>query len=98
MLYAFMAYRRHMTSAMTSLVRELINYLMLSLHLERLSDIRNTQPEFSEVKLPLPIDGELTASNISYRFSENQPLVLSNLSFTLASGEMMGVTGPSRLR
>ncbi|MFT6437608.1 MAG: ATP-binding cassette subfamily B protein RaxB [Candidatus Azotimanducaceae bacterium] len=95
MLYAFMAYRRHMTSAITSLIRELVNYLMLSLHLERLADIRNTPSEFAEVRLPLPIDGAIELSNVGYRFSESQPWVMKNLSFKLETGETMGITGPS---
>mgnify|MGYP001578680115 CR=1 FL=1 len=95
MLYAFMAYRRHLTAAITSLVRELVNYLMLSLHLERLSDIRNTPSEFPEIRLPLPIDGAIKVTDIGYRFGENQPWIIKNLSFELGAGEMMGITGPS---
>jgi len=95
MLYAFMAYRRHMTAAITSLIAELVNYLMLSLHLERLSDIRNTPPEFEEIRLPLPIDGAIALNNIGHRFSENQDWVLNDVSFTLDTGEMLAITGPS---
>jgi len=95
MLYAFMAYRRHLTTAITSLVGELVKYLMLSLHIERLSDIRNTPSEFPEVRLPIPIDGAIKVTNIGYRFSEHQPWVIKNLKFELDTGEMMGITGPS---
>ena len=95
MLYAFMAYRRHLTAAITSLVRELVKYLMLSLHIERLSDIRNTPSEFPEVRLPVPIDGAIKVINIGYRFSEHQPWVIKNLNFELGAGEVMGITGPS---
>ena len=95
MLYAFMAYRRHLTAAITSLVRELVKYLMLSLHVERLSDIRNTPSEFPEVRLPVPIDGAIKVTNIGYRFSEHQPWVIKNLNFELGAGEVMGITGPS---
>lgn len=95
MLYAFMAYRRHMTSAITSLIQELVSYLMLSLHLERLSDIRNTPSEFKEIRLPLPVNGAIKLSNVGYRFTESQPWVIENLSFKLDAGEVMGISGPS---
>jgi ATP-binding cassette subfamily B protein RaxB len=45
MLYAFMSYQWHFSSAMTSLINQLIKIMMIKLHLERLADIALTPME-----------------------------------------------------
>ena len=71
---------------------------MLGLHLERVSDITQTPLEASldtQSTLMLPITGQLTAKNIAYRYSPNDPQVFSELSFDVDKGEFVALFGPS---
>src|SRR5690606_19487890 len=47
MLLAFMAYRNNFSSAASALIDKYIEYRMLDLHLERVSDIVFTEPEIT---------------------------------------------------
>lgn len=98
MLYAFMAYRNHFNGAMNSLINQLIQFLMVSLHLERTADIALSRMEEgleSPAVFSLPYDGSLQASSISFRFSTADPWVFRKLSFDLDPGEFLMIYGPS---
>ncbi len=44
---------------------------------------------------PGPIRGALEASHVSFRYSEDDPLVLDDVSFSASPGEMIALVGPS---
>ncbi|MBD3647228.1 MAG: ATP-binding cassette domain-containing protein, partial [Pseudomonadales bacterium] len=95
MLYAFLAWRNHLVDATTSLVTELIKYLMLSLHMERLADIQLAEPEPVSESDPIPVEGHLALREAAFRYSPREPWVVSNCSFFLGSGESLAIFGPS---
>ena len=95
MLYAFLAYRNHMTNAMTSLVDELVAYLMLSLHLERLADIKLAEPEPDEGPIRQLAPQEIELRNVAWRYASTEPLLFDNVSFRLRAGEALAIHGPS---
>lgn len=96
MLYAFMAYRSHMTGAVNSLVDEFVKFLMLSLHLERLADIQQEAPEPTTVaNPPTSIAGELNCRDLGFRYSNRDPWIFNDISFHLQPGESLAVAGPS---
>lgn len=96
MLYAFLAWRGHLSSAIDSLVDALMKYLMLSLHLERLADISDALPESGQcVDSDLPIDGRLRLSDGGFRYGPRDAFVFRHLNLELAAGEALAVIGPS---
>lgn len=96
MLYAFLAYRNHMTSAVTSLVNEFVRFLMLSLHMERLADIQLAVPEDEQDgKPPVPIEGRLSLRDAAFRYGAHDPDVFAHVSFDIAPGESVAIFGPS---
>ncbi|MCB1691991.1 MAG: peptidase domain-containing ABC transporter, partial [Pseudomonadales bacterium] len=96
MLYAFLAWRSHMTSATTSLVNEYIRFLMLSLHLERLADIQSAAPEpGGESALVFPIEGGLELVDATFRYAPDDPVILDNVGVRVAAGEALAIFGPS---
>ena len=96
MLYAFMAYRSHLVSAVTSLVNEFIRFLMLSLHLERLSDIQLAPTDAANTqRLALPINGGLRLERVSFRHSDQHPWILAELDLAIFPGDCLCILGPS---
>ena len=98
MLYAFMAYRSNFSGAVLSIIDQLIQYWMLDLHLERLSDITQTEQEFginSSSNLILPLTGALSTSEVSYSYSEKEPPIFKNISMQIDAGDFVAIMGPS---
>ncbi|KAA0201857.1 hypothetical protein HAZT_HAZT011772, partial [Hyalella azteca] len=47
----------------------------------------------ANIKPGWPTTGQIDFRNVSLRYEENQPLVLKNISFTITSGEKIGIVG-----
>lgn len=98
MIFAFLAYRLQFTTAVRSLIDEAIAFRMLSLHLDRLSDIALTDedPGFSEpVTCPHVFKGEIELRNISFAYGKHEPQVLDGVDLHIKPGEHVAITGPS---
>jgi ATP-binding cassette subfamily B protein RaxB len=97
-VFAFMAYRQHFTERSVSLVEKALEFRILGLHLERLSDIALTPVEKGHAQ-PLSyireIEGGLELRNVFFRYSETEPFVLENINLKVEPGEFVTVTGPS---
>jgi len=103
MFYAFLTYKACFIHVMDSLVTNWLEYRVIDVHLERLSDI-----VFSPVDNNVPmktgdepldadsvINGTVEARNLGFRYSEQEPFVFRNLNFTIAAGESVAITGRS---
>lgn len=95
MIFAFMAYRDHFNSSLTSLIELVIEFRMLNLHLERLSDIATTDPDPSGGIVKTIEMGKIEVQSVSFRYDESQPDVLEDASFVIHKGESIGLIGPS---
>lgn len=65
---------------------------------ERLGDILNapTEPVMSASRASLPaIQGGVSFDHVSFRYREDRPAVLSDVSIDISPGEMLGIVGPS---
>jgi ATP-binding cassette subfamily B protein RaxB len=96
MLFAFVAYKEQFSARVAGLIDKLVELRMLSLQGERLADIVLTPPE--EQSPPVPVDGidsSLEVRGICFRYSDTEPFVLLNCSFTVAPGESLAIVGPS---
>jgi ATP-binding cassette, subfamily B, bacterial CvaB/MchF/RaxB len=95
MIFAFMAYRDHFNSSLTSLIDLIIEFRMLRLHLDRLSDIATTNPDPSGgINIKIEI-GKIEFQSVSFRYDDGQPEVIDNASFVINKGESVGLIGPS---
>jgi ATP-binding cassette, subfamily B, bacterial CvaB/MchF/RaxB len=98
MIFAFIAYKRSFIQKAVSLVEKGIEFRILDLHLERISDIAMTPPEPGHDR-PLsyarPVSGRIELRNVGFRYAETEPLVLEKVSLAIAAGEFVVVTGPS---
>lgn len=101
MLVAFLAFQIRFSTSITDLINNYFEFKMLSVHTERLADIVlhpkerqgkevvNYPKEFAE------LSDIIDVNNLSFRYSDNSPLLFQNLSFSLKKGEILAITGRS---
>lgn len=100
MLIAFLSYRSLFTERAATLIDKLLQFRLASVQLERLADIvcSDVEPAFRE---PVTASGSrgkpfsLHVSGVSYRYAEDTPAVLHDVSLQVASGEHVVITGAS---
>lgn len=97
MVFAFITYKQQFISKANLLIEKALDFGIVGLHLERLSDIALTPLEAGHEK-PLvtrPICGNIEARNVSFRYSETEEFVLQNVNFAVGPGQFATITGPS---
>lgn len=100
MLFAFFAYKEQFALRVSGLIDKLVELKMLKLQGERLSDIVLTAPEQEVVGSLLSaqtgkVAPRLELSDVSFRYSDAEPEVLTGLSFVIEPGESVAIVGPS---
>jgi ABC-type bacteriocin/lantibiotic exporter with double-glycine peptidase domain len=64
--------------------------------LERLKPILEAEPETSAGTAdPGDLSGQITFSHVSFRYGEDKPLVLDDISFNIDPGEFVAIVGPT---
>jgi ATP-binding cassette subfamily B protein RaxB len=98
-LMAFNAYKGQFDNRVSSLIDKFVEVKMLQLQGERLADIVLQQPETTHGGLADGQDGPLTPSlevrGLRFRYAEQEPYVLDEVSFHIAAGESVAIVGPS---
>ena len=97
MLVAFLAYRQYFTDSVTQLLQKAIEFRLLSLHLDRLSDIIFSEEEAVEdaSEAPLNLKGAIELETVSFRYSDTDRWILEEFSLSLELGSMTTLTGLS---
>jgi ATP-binding cassette subfamily B protein RaxB len=98
MVFAYITYKTQFLTTAQSLIDRAIEFRMLNLHLERLSDIAMApeDPSFgASADASTDFRGELELRNVVYRYSMTDPLVLDGVNVTVARGDHVAITGPS---
>lgn len=97
MLVAFVAYADQFSSRASGLIDKLIEFRMLGLHAERLADIALSPIEIeNSTSWDGPLEqGRLSVRNVSFRYSDQEPWILRNVSFDVSDGESVAICGPS---
>ncbi len=98
MVLAFIAYKSQLTQRFANLIEQVIQFKMMRLHLDRISDIALTPQESNRNGKTLFLtepNGRLTLENICFSYDVNQPPILNNLNLSLNKGDSIAITGPS---
>ncbi len=98
MLFAFTSYKMQFADKAARLLDKAIELRMLRLHLQRLADIALTDPEpglGQPVGYERPLRGEIEVRGLSFRYSPSDPFVFENVSFRIAPGEHVAISGAS---
>ena len=98
MIFAFMAYKMNFTEKASTLIEKLLDFRLLDLHLERISDIALSPLEQGHDR-PLtyaaPLRGEIELRNVSFRYAETERFVLENVNLKVKAGTFVTIMGPS---
>jgi len=99
MLVAFISFSDQFISRSSGLINALIEFKMLRLHGERLSDIVLTEKEKnmeSNIRLPEetgPVSVDICA--LSFRYSATDEEIFSDFNLSIKAGESVAIIGPS---
>lgn len=98
MLFAFISYKDQFSQRMASLIDKLFEFRMIKLHGERVADILMTDGEHETQEFeidPEVITPRLVFRNVSFRYSDSEPLVLNNLNLIIPAGQCIAIIGSS---
>jgi ATP-binding cassette subfamily B protein RaxB len=98
MLFAFIACKTQFVQRSAALIDKVLELRMLRLHAERVGDVALAEPEAQAPPDPVDVAWEAAAielKSVSFRFAENEPAVLHDLSLRIEAGECVALTGPS---
>ncbi|GHB66490.1 hypothetical protein GCM10008107_14630 [Psychrosphaera saromensis] len=105
MVLAFIAYKGQLTQRFANLIEQIIQFKMMRLHLDRISDIALTNQEANREgkgdgngSLQLSTGsskGALTLENICFAYSDEDASILNNVNLSLNAGDSIAITGPS---
>lgn len=97
MLIAALSFKDQFSSRVSGFIDTLFDLRMLGLHMERVGDVILSEPEedglqrsYASVEHLAP---NIRFQNVSFRYSEHEPMVIENLSFTIAAGEAVALVG-----
>lgn len=84
------------TLSMSSLAESIIgSYIVIPLY-QRAKPILDTLPEYDETKItPVPLRGSIEMDHISFRYKEDGPLVLKDISLQIKEGDYVALVGTS---
>lgn len=97
MLFAYVSYKDQFAQRMAALVDKTFEFRMLYLHLERIADVMSETTEQIEfgTRADLSGCGAVELRNLHFRYSDEEPEVLSGLSLSIPAGQCIAITGPS---
>lgn len=98
MVFAYMAYKSQFIAKAAALIDQAIAFRMLSLHLERLSDIALSPEDRSfgdSADTHTDLVGRIELRSVFYRYAPSDPLVLNGIDLIIEPGEHVAITGPS---
>lgn len=95
MLYTMVAYTNHLTSAVLSLTSEWQRFLMLSLHVQRVSDILDAPADGRTVTLPIKTVNRIDFRATSFAYAGQSTNLVERLDLAVDENQSVAVTGPS---
>ncbi len=96
MLFAFLSFRQTFTDRAFGLINQTMQFRLLGLYLERLSDIVTATPDVQVDNVPaLEIRGAMVVNAVSFRYGVADPLVLEGVNMEIRPGDFVAIAGPS---
>ena len=95
-LIAFQMFGSQLSGPILRLVQMWQEFQQAKLSLDRIADIINTPPEVVGGAITVKeLKGEITAKDITFRYTPDGPLVLDGVNFSITPGMMVGIVGRS---
>lgn len=101
MLVAFLAYKDQFSTRVERFIATVMQYMMLTLHGERIADIALEEPERGSAQRINLAAGSasperaLELRNVCFSYGADSPPIIQDLSLVVAAGECVGIEGPS---
>lgn len=96
MMFAFLAFRTNFGDRSVALIEQLFEFRMLRLHLDRMADVALERPENHMPDTnPSAVQGRVECRDVAFRYGDEGPLVLEDVSFSVEPGESVAIVGPS---
>lgn len=99
MLLAFISYKLKFTSSVSSLVDVVTEYRLIGLHLERISDITDSEPSSgvpsAGTERSAGLKGSLEVRQLAFRYGKNERHLFQDINFEVRAGECLAIIGPS---
>lgn len=102
MFVAFLAYKDQFASRIDRFIDTGIQFLMLSLHGERIADIALADAEdSSDCAMIAPVPSAVRKASalelrkVRFRYADSEPEIIPGVSLSIAAGECVGIAGPS---
>jgi ATP-binding cassette subfamily B protein RaxB len=97
MLIAFLFYKQQLIEKVSNFIKELIEFKLMRLHLDRLSDVVTAQKEknLDGIGLQKRPSGKLELKRIRFRYAPHEPFILDDVSMTINAGESVAIVGGS---
>lgn len=98
MLFAFISYKDQFSQRMSSLADKVFELCMLRLHGERVADIVMTEADSGSEDIEIDADRitpSIEVRNVTFRYADSEPDVLSEFNLTIPAGQSIAVTGAS---
>ncbi|WP_081477066.1 peptidase domain-containing ABC transporter [Sphingomonas sp. PAMC 26605] len=98
MLVAYLAYKQQFVSRASTLIDQGIAFRMLSLHLDRISDIALEKEDISFApphSADTEFSGQVELKDVFYRYGPAEPWVLRGLNLRVECGQHIAITGSS---
>jgi ATP-binding cassette subfamily B protein RaxB len=94
MLYSFLAFRSMFTERVLILINRGLQFGMLSLYAERLSDFLYEKPEVEAgTEVDARLEGDVVLTDVSFRYGATDPMVLDKVSLEIREGDFVAITG-----
>ena len=98
LLFAFFAYKAYFIQRASVLAEHLIDFRLIGIHLDRLSDIVFNLPEQDvspkrEIHAEAPFNLELR--NVCFKYSPLEPYVLKGVNLSFDTNDFIAIVGPS---
>jgi ATP-binding cassette subfamily B protein RaxB len=97
-LTAAIAYQSQFGQRAANLFEQFISWRLLDVQLERVADIVLEDREPGLDRYPAgapPVKGALSAKNLGFQYSPQDPFIFEGLDFEIAEGEHVAIVGPS---
>lgn len=97
MIFAFTAYAAQFSGRADAFIRQLMQFKLLGLHLDRIGDIIQTPKDVHAAGPAGLIDlkGDIELRDVSFRYGHGDAWVLRKANLTVRFGEFVAITGPS---
>jgi ATP-binding cassette subfamily B protein RaxB len=96
MLFAFLSFRQTFSDRAIGFINQLVQFRLLGLHLDRLSDIVTAVPETEATRTQqLDVKGAIKVRDVSFRYGAADQFVLQDINLQVEPGEFVAITGPS---